>query len=353
MPQNPYVAVEGVIGVGKTTLARLLQKNLGGVTVLEEFEENPFLSNFYADRARYAFQTQIFFLLSRYRQQTARVPAALREGSVVADYTFAKDRLFAGLLLHGDEMSVYQRVYEALSEKVRRPDLLVYLKANHDVLMARISARDRSYERNMDPDYIEQLRIAYEDFITTYTESPVLAIDTNELNIVDNPDDITHVVERVKSALEIGMYQAHLPGVGMPAATRATNEILEDLESGPQRLSDFQQFHISLDAEKQFDTDLFLNFVLLSEEIGELARVLKKTWEAQSGLEQSQNTEAARQAAVQQHRAEFRDELADCFAYLLKISNYVGIDLQDAYIEKMAINAQRKWNASDTSRGEE
>ncbi len=214
MARHPYVAIEGVIGVGKTTLARLLQPELGGELLLEEFEENPFLSDFYGDRERYAFQTQIFFLLSRYRQQISTIPRAIRRGPVVSDYTFAKDSLFAHLNLKADELAVYERVYEALNEKIPTPDLLVYLRADLDVLMARIAARDRPFERNMDPDYIESVRQGYEEFIANYDEAPVLVIDTNDLNIVSNPDDLASVVRRIRSSLEYGTYQAQLPGVG-------------------------------------------------------------------------------------------------------------------------------------------
>ena len=132
-----YVAIEGVIGVGKTTLARLLRPMLEAEILLEIFEENPFLSDFYSDRARYAFQTQIFFLLSRYHQQRGSVPEMLAAGrSVIADYTFAKDALFARINLKGDELTVYHRVHEALGEKIPRPDLIVYLRADTDVLDA-------------------------------------------------------------------------------------------------------------------------------------------------------------------------------------------------------------------------
>src|SRR5512141_1703406 len=143
-----YVAIEGVIGVGKTTLARLLRPAFQAEILLEIFEENPFLSDFYADRERYAFQTQIFFLLSRYHQQRRTVPDMLSAGkTLIADYTFAKDSLFARINLQGDELDMYYKVHEALGEKIPKPDLIVYLRAATPVLMQRIALRDRSYER--------------------------------------------------------------------------------------------------------------------------------------------------------------------------------------------------------------
>lgn len=345
MARHPYIAIEGVIGVGKTTLARLLAPELGGEVLLEEFEENPFLSDFYADRQRYAFQTQIFFLLSRYRQQMSTVPKAVLRGPVISDYTFAKDSLFAHLNLAGDELAMYERVYAALGEKIRRPDLLVFLRADLDVLMARIAARDRPYERNMDRNYIEELRLAYEQFIARYDEGPLLIIDTNALNVVHNPDDLTSVAQRVKSTLEYGTYQQQLPGVeGMALDLPKPQAILEELEAGPHRLADFQQFHMSLDAEKGFDPDPYLNFIGLSEEIGELAQVLKTMWSRQAKLQQNGTSlQQAHRLALSQHRTAIQDELADCLAYLLKLSNYAGIDLEAAYLEKMQINSRRRW----------
>ncbi|MCC6905273.1 MAG: deoxynucleoside kinase, partial [Anaerolineae bacterium] len=316
MARNPYIAIEGVIGVGKTTLARYLQTELNADLLLEVFEENPFLSNFYGDRDRYGFQTQIFFLLSRYRQQSATLPTAIRKGPVVADYTFAKDSLFAHLNLRGDELMMYERVYSALGEQARRPDLLVFLRADLDVLLGRIAQRDRPYERNMDPNYIDQLRVAYEDFVTRYTEAPVLVIDTNNLNIVQNADDRALVLERIKSQLEYGTYQARLlPDYGDQPDQRTPETILNAIQSGPQRLSDFQEFHLSLDAEKGFDPDIFFNFILLSEEIGELARVLKEVRMRQSTLASGgvDIREATRQA-VTTFRSSIQDELADCLA---------------------------------------
>jgi len=207
----PYIAIEGPIGVGKTTLARLLGESLGAELLLEVFEENPFLSAFYADRARYAFQTQIFFLLSRYRQQQKVAAEALARGPLVSDYLFAKDRLFARLNLSGDELAVYEQLYAALSERVRTPDLVVYLRARTDVLLQRIAYRDRSYERAISRDYIEDLRRAYDDFFASYTDAPLLVIDTDGVDVVACAADRAEVIGRVRAALERGASQPPLP----------------------------------------------------------------------------------------------------------------------------------------------
>lgn len=206
-----YLAIEGVIGVGKTSLARLLQPAFDAELLLEVFEENPFLSDFYSDRHRYAFQTQIYFLLSRYRQQHHAVPLALASSDLIADYTFAKDALFAGLNLSGDEIETYKEVHHALAERIPLPDLIVYLRVTTDVAMQRISMRDRSYERNMEYSYIDELNLAYDDFFDQQGEIPVLIIDSTRLDFVSRPDDLEHVADRIRQRLQIPPYQQHLP----------------------------------------------------------------------------------------------------------------------------------------------
>ena len=208
-----YIAIEGVIGVGKTTLARLLQPAFEADLLLEVFEENPFLSDFYSDRARYAFQTQIFFLLSRYHQQRRGVKTILDAGkSLLSDYTFAKDSLFARINLKGDELEMYKRVHQALAEKISLPDLLVYLRADTDVLMQRIALRDRSYERNIERSYIDELNQAYEEFFSRpYDDTPVLTIDSNPLDFVRFPEHLNLIENRIREALNLSPYQAELP----------------------------------------------------------------------------------------------------------------------------------------------
>ncbi len=208
-----YIAIEGVIGVGKTTLARLLQKTMDAELLLEVFEENPFLSNFYEDRQRYAFQTQIFFLLSRYHQQKEAIPEILGNGQkIISDYTFAKDSLFARINLEGDELQMYQRVHDALAEKIPLPDLIVYLSAETEVLMQRIAMRDRPYERNMESSYIESVNEAYEDFFNKFFRGiPILKISTDELDIVKNEEDLLGVKNQIEDALSTAPRQTHMP----------------------------------------------------------------------------------------------------------------------------------------------
>jgi deoxyguanosine kinase len=208
-----YLAIEGVIGVGKTTLARLLQPLFETSLLLEVFEENPFLSDFYADRARYAFQTQIFFLLSRYYQQRRAVSEVMGRGeSLIADYTFEKDALFARINLTGDELDMYYKVHEALAEKIQLPDLVVYLRADTGVLMHRITQRDRPYERNMEWSYIEQLCHAYDEFFANHHRgAPVVTIETEQQDYLRDPDQLKWVENRIRQAMKMTPFQPELP----------------------------------------------------------------------------------------------------------------------------------------------
>lgn len=332
VPQNLYIAIEGPIGVGKSTLARLMQKDFQAKLLMEVFEENPFLDKFYADRAKYAFQTQIFFLLSRYRQQSA-IQQILQSSNIISDYTFAKDRLFAHLNLQGDELEMYERLHALLAEKIILPDLVVYLRAKTDILMERIAVRDRIYERDMDRDYIEALNQAYERFFAAYTLTPLLVIDTDNLDIVRRPEDLAFIVQRIRSVLGQGTHQRPLPEIGPETFT-------ED----HRRLPDFQRWHQAFDREKGFSTDLFFNFICLLEEIGELANEIAHIWKRQEMLRRDGMAAGpALDAAVSEQQAGLRDELADCLAYILKLANYAGIDLEAAYLAKMQANRGRTW----------
>ncbi len=217
MQKNYYVAIEGVIGVGKTTLTRIAQTQFNAQVLLEVFEENPFLASFYQDRKRYGFQTQIFFLLSRYQQQHEAVPAALARGNLISDYTFDKNQIFARLNIQGDELTMYERVHSIIATQIPTPDLVVYLRAATDVLMERIALRDRAYERAMERNYIAELGVAYDEFFAHYTLAPVLTIDTSELDVVHRTEDLNAVLNRVRAKLELGAYQRSLFGNGARA----------------------------------------------------------------------------------------------------------------------------------------
>ncbi len=210
MQKHYYIAVEGVIGVGKTTLARLCQPDFQAETLLEVFEENPFLARFYQDRKRYAFQTQIFFLLSRYQQQHEAIPAALARGNLISDYTFDKDQIFARLNIEADELGMYERVHSIMATKIVKPDLVVYLRADTDTLMERIALRDRSYERAMERDYIAALGRTYDDFFAHYGAAPVLTLDANQIDFVRRAEDLRSVVGRIRTQLEEGAFQQRL-----------------------------------------------------------------------------------------------------------------------------------------------
>ena len=209
-----YIAIEGVIGVGKTTLARLLQPAFKAGLLLEVFEENPFLGDFYSDRARYAFQTQLFFLLSRYRQQNNNVPRMLSENeNLISDYTFEKDSIFASINLQGDELQMYHRVHEALAEKVTSPNLLIYLRASIDTIMQRITLRDRPYERQIERAYLEQLSDAYEEFLSHPSRLPfsTLIIDTDNSDYLNSGEELKSIENRIRQELQLRPFQPALP----------------------------------------------------------------------------------------------------------------------------------------------
>jgi deoxyadenosine/deoxycytidine kinase len=192
--ENRYLAVEGPIGVGKTSLANLLAKRFTGRQVLEAVEANPFLSDFYIDRHKHAFQTQLFFLLSRFRQQQELFQQDLFSSVTISDYLFAKDRIFACLNLDPNELALYDRVFEALGGRVTKPDLVIYLQARLDVLLARIKKRGREFERKLDPAYLEEVMKAYNEFFFHYSETPLLVINTSDIDFVENEEDLENLV---------------------------------------------------------------------------------------------------------------------------------------------------------------
>ncbi len=181
-----YIAIEGVIGAGKTSLAQLLHQQLGGRLVLEEFEENPFLEEFYKDPRRYAFQTQIFFLLSRFKQQEKIEQYDLFDPLIIADYMFYKDRIFATLNLDEKEYTLYDMVARVLEKRIVKPDLAIYLRASTPRLMQNIQQRGRVYEKHITTEYIESLNQLYDEFFFHYTETPLLIINTDNIDFVHN-----------------------------------------------------------------------------------------------------------------------------------------------------------------------
>ncbi len=197
MLENRYIVVEGVIGVGKTSLSRLLSEHLQAKLVLEEVEENPFLKDFYRDREHYAFQTQMHFLFSRYQQQRGLRQMDLFSERMVSDYLFQKDRIFAQQNLSEREMALYDRLVGWLELDVMRPDVVVYLQAETPVLMERIAKRGRPFEKDMDRAYIAQLNEAYNHFFFHYNDAPLLVVNTNGIDFVNNPDDFEDLRKRI------------------------------------------------------------------------------------------------------------------------------------------------------------
>jgi len=197
---NPrYIVVEGPIGVGKTSFAELLAERLQARKLLEGPEENPFLSQFYTDMRRHAFQTQLYFLLNRFRQQQELVQFDLFKQFLVSDYLFAKDKIFAYLTLDDNELGLYERLHPLLEMRVQKPDLVLYLQASNDVLMRRIQLRARPNERELTRTYLEDVNAAYNHFFFHYSASPLLVVNTNEIDFVKHKEDFEDLVKQVET----------------------------------------------------------------------------------------------------------------------------------------------------------
>ena len=194
-----YIVVEGPLGAGKTTLARLLAEEFEARAVLEQVEENPFLRKFYDDPPAYAFQTQLFFLLSRYRQQRALAQQDLFNQQTVADYLFAKDQIFAQANLPTDELALYRQLFGLLNSRLPKPDLVVYLQARGDVLMERLRRRDREYERRIASEYVERIAEAYRNFFFHYEETPLLVVNSSDVDFVSRPEDLADLIREIRS----------------------------------------------------------------------------------------------------------------------------------------------------------
>ena len=193
-----YIAIEGPIGVGKTSLADLLSKELGARLVLEDFEDNPFLPDFYNDPERFGFQTQLFFLLQRYRQQQDLRQVDMFQKLLITDYMFVKDRLFASLNLDDKEMHLYDTVASLLERNIIRPDLVIYLQADTDVLMKNIAKRGRNMERNVTWEYIDALNQVYTEYFFRYQDTPLVIINTDNIDFVENKKDLKEVIDYIR-----------------------------------------------------------------------------------------------------------------------------------------------------------
>ena len=193
-----YIAIEGPIGVGKTSLAKLLSKRLSAKLILEKFEENPFLSEFYDDPTRFAFQTQLFFLLQRYQQQQDIRQVDMFHNLLISDYMFIKDRLFASLNLDDKEMNLYDSIANMMERNVINPDLIIYLQADTASLMKNIDKRGRNFESNISYEYINELNEIYTEYFFRYNDTPLVIINTNNIDFVHNPGDLDQVIQYIK-----------------------------------------------------------------------------------------------------------------------------------------------------------
>jgi len=208
-----YIVVEGPLGVGKTSLARLLAQELDAATVLERVDDNPFLEKFYQDRGKHAFQTQIFFLLIRYQQQQEIRQADLFKQSMVSDYLFAKDRIFAYLNLSEDELVLYEWIYQLLDQRVVKPDLVIYLQAPAQVLSKRIRKRSIHYERNIEDEYLEKVSKAYNSFFFHYNDTPLLVVNTAAIDFVKREADFKNLVREIRQTQKGVRYLTIAPDV--------------------------------------------------------------------------------------------------------------------------------------------
>lgn len=195
--QFEFIAIEGVIGVGKTSLAKLLTERQNARLVLEEFDENPFLPKFYEDRERYAFPTQMAFLASRFKQQQKMLDKDLFQQMTISDYIFEKDRIFARLNLQDDELALYDSIFNIMAGISAKPDLVIYLQSSVDRLMKNIRERDREYERHISRSYLQDLSDAYNHFFHHYNKSPLMTINTSEIDFVSNKKHLDYIEEQI------------------------------------------------------------------------------------------------------------------------------------------------------------
>jgi len=211
----PYhIAIEGGIGVGKSSLAKILSERLEAKLIMEAFEENPFLVDFYNDPSRFSFQTQLFFLISRYRQQQELHQTDLFIKTLITDYMFVKDRLFAALNLNDKEMSLYNSVAAILEKNVTLPDMVIFLQADTDRLMENIKRRGREYEKTINWKYLDDLSQIYNEYFFRYDKSPLLIINTNDIDFVNNKDDLEELINFIRTPGEGTRYFNPIKSIG-------------------------------------------------------------------------------------------------------------------------------------------
>jgi deoxyguanosine kinase len=199
MAKSKYIVVEGPIGVGKTSLAKMLANEFQARMVFERVEDNPFLPKFYKSREIYAFQNQTFFLLNRYQQQMELAQQNLFNQNTVADYLFAKDQIFATLTLSAEELSLYQQIYVLLNTRVPKPDLVVYLQARPEVLYKRVKKRDKKFERGVTFEYLGEVAQAYNQYFFHYDETPLLVVNTSEIDFVSSSKDLADLIKEINN----------------------------------------------------------------------------------------------------------------------------------------------------------
>lgn len=201
-----YIVIDGPIGVGKTSLATLLAPELNARLIFERAEENPFLTDFYHDPARFRFQTQIFFLMSRFAQQEEFSQHDLFNQVTISDYLFAKDRIFAYLNLNDHELALYEQIYKMIEPRIVRPDLVIFLQADTETILRRIKQRARPFEKDVSRDYIEAVNEAYSHYFFRYTETPLLVINTSDIDFVHNPQDLDDLIRQILSMRQGTLY---------------------------------------------------------------------------------------------------------------------------------------------------
>ncbi|MCL4550797.1 MAG: deoxynucleoside kinase [Bacteroidetes bacterium] len=197
MAELRYIAIEGVIGAGKSSLASRISEKLSSNLILEQFEENPFLEKFYSDRKRYAFQTQMFFLINRYKQQQQLSQQELFSKYIVSDYIFEKDKIFAYLNLSGEELKLYENIFPLLEREIPKPDLVIFLQAGIDRLMANIKSRGRQFEKNLTRAYLTELSEAYNNFFFKYSTTPLLIVNTTDIDFVNRDEDFEELYAQI------------------------------------------------------------------------------------------------------------------------------------------------------------